>query len=142
MFTLIAALLHLGNTAYFFDATSPEAAQLTDSGVQNLTWVAYLLQVDAATLMQSVLYRENVINGEVFAVPLTLAQVIVLIILLIIMFIYVHLQLIFVVLIEFTAPTGLSLSLWFLYLRTGTRRGGCFGSSAVRASIRLVGSSP
>jgi myosin-5 len=75
MFTLIAALLHLGNTAYFFDAESVDTARLTESGVQNLTWVAYLLQVDATTLMQSVLYRENVINGEIFAVPLSLAQV-------------------------------------------------------------------
>jgi hypothetical protein len=135
MFTLIAALLHLGNTAYFFDAESVDNARLTESGVQNLTWVAYLLQVDATTLMQSVLYRENVINGEIFAVPLSLAQVSRII----------HLPTIQI--LAFTHPYFDSLNVGVLFVellsceRSGFGRCGCVGSSAVRSPIRLVGAS-
>ncbi len=43
-------------------------------GEQNAQWIAYLLQCDAAALTQGMLFRESLINGETFAVPLSRAQ--------------------------------------------------------------------
>jgi myosin heavy subunit len=73
IFNLIAALLHLGNTTSFF-TDDLDVATLSASGQQNAQWVAYLLQCDPVALMQGMLYRENIINNETFAVPLTRAQ--------------------------------------------------------------------